>query len=278
LYGSAERNEILSTSAQGPLNANYFTSSGGVNYTHAFHWGSLSGEYGREFGIGSITGQSGTIQGQNYRFSAQHASPAGLQFDGTVHGTDQTVHNAQPVQDHNFSVEGSVADRVAGNFSARIGGGWQWSSLLNAANKFDTNGYSARAGIEHPRIQLSASLSNSLSNSLPFYGQLLAGLGIGSAVLTPLQVIPSDYRALNLTLHSNPIRKVEFSALWTRSRQNLDNALNNDFELMNFFLTYHFRRIQFEAGYIRFNQIFTFYPDTVHRRVYVRVRRTARIL
>jgi hypothetical protein len=278
LYGSVERNEILSTSEQGPLNANYFTSSGGINYTHAFHWGSLSGEYGREFGLGSVTGQSGTIQGQNYRVSAERGSSGGLQFDGSVHGSDQTVSNAQPLKDNNSSVEGSVADRVVGSFSARVGGGWQWASLTNAANKFDTNGYTARASIEHPRVQLSASVNNSLSNSLPLYGQLLAGLGIGSAILTPLQVIPSDYRALSFTLHANPVRKVEFSALWTRSRQSLDNALNNDFELMNVFVTYHFRRIQIEAGYIRFNQIFTSYPDTVHRRVYIRIQRTARIL
>ena len=43
-------------------------------------------------------------------------------------------------------------------------------------------------------------------------------------------------------------------------------------------LTYHFRRIQFEAGFIRSNQIFLVYPDTLRRRFYLRMVRSAKIL
>jgi hypothetical protein len=83
---------------------------------------------------------------------------------------------------------------------------------------------------------------------------------------------------MSFTLHSNPRRKVELSAAWTRSTQHLDGALTNRFELLNAFATYHFRRIRLEAGFIRSNQIFLSYPQTMRQRYYVRVVRNARIL
>jgi hypothetical protein len=278
LYGSMERSSIIS-SQDSLLNSDYFTTSGGVTYAGKFRWGNLSGEYAREYGVGSLIGQSGTIQGQHYAVSAQHGGSGGLQFDATVHGSNQDVQTAQPLSSNSLSAEAGVSDRLAGSFSARLGGGWQWSSIVNAANEFRTNGYTARAGIEHPRFQLSASINNSLSNSLPFYNQLLGGLGVvGSISVVPLQVIPSDYRAMSFTLHTNPLRKVEISASWTRSSQHLDGFLSNTFELLNVYAIYHFRKIQFEAGYIRSNQVFSSYPLTLRERLYLRVVRTARIL
>jgi hypothetical protein len=278
LYGSVERNTVLSSSQNGPLNADYFTTTAGLTYAGKLPWLNLSGEYAREFGEGSITGQSGTIQGQNYRVSAQHGNPDQLRFEATVHGTDQTVQNAQPISDKTFSAEASVAHRVYGDFSLRLGGGWQRGSFVNAANEFRTSGYTARLGLEHARFQFSAALDDSLSNSLPFYSQLLGGIGVGAILVTPLQIIPSDYRAISFTLHSNPLRKVELSAFWTRSIQHLAGILNNDFELMNIYLTYHFRRLQLEVGFIRSNQIFLDYPTTLRERFYVRISRTARLL
>jgi hypothetical protein len=278
LYGSAERNAMFSSSQGSPLNSDYFTTSAGAIYSRKFRWGNLSGEYAREFGIGALIGQSGAIQGQHYVVSAQHGSSGGLTFDTTVHGSDQSVNTAQPFSNKNFSAEASAADRVAGSFSARLGGGWQWGSIVNAANEFRTNGYTARAGIEHPRFQISASLNNSLSNSLPFYNQLLDGLGVAPVLVIPLQVIPSDYRAMNFTLHTNPTRKLELSASWTRSSQHLDGSLSNTFELLNVFATYHFRRIQLEAGFIRSNQIFLSYPYTLRQRFYLRVVRGVKLL
>lgn len=278
VFGSVERSAILSSSRDNPLDSHYLTTSAGATYTRKLFGGSISGEYARDFGIGTLTGESGTIQGQHYMVSAQHGGPGGLQFDGTVRGSDQSIQTAQPLTNNTFSAEGSVADRVAGNFSARLGGGWQWSSIVNAANDFRTNGYTARVGIEHPRFQLGASLNNSLSNSLPLYGQLLDGLGPASVSVIPLQIIPSDYRAMSFNLHANPLRKVEVSIVWTRSRQHLDGALSNNFELLDVFATYHFRKIQVELGFIRSNQIFLSYPYTLRDRFYIRFLRSAKLL
>jgi len=279
LYGAVERNAVLSSTQNGPLSADYLTTSAGVTYAgKVSSWLNLTGEYAREFGEGSITGQSGRIQGQNYRVSGQHGTPDQLRFEVTVHGTSQTVENVQPISDHTFSAEASLSHRVHGQLGIRAGGGWQHGSYINAANEFRTGGYTARIGVEHPRFQFTASLDDSLSNSLPLYGQLFGGLGPGSALIGPIEIIPSDYRAMSFTVHATPLRKLEFSAFWTRSTQHLSGVLNNDFELMNAYLTYHFRRIQMEVGYIRSNQIFLDYPATLRQRFYVRVVRTARLL
>ncbi len=278
LYAGAERSALFSDNTESTLSANYFTSSAGVTWAKRFGWGSVSGEYGREFGIGSITGQSGTIQGQTYRASVQHGTGGRLQLDLTLHGSDQSVRNAQPLTNDSVSVEGGVGTRVYRDFSARLGGGWQWSSIVNDANEFRTNGYTARAGIDHPRFQVDASINNSLSNSLPFFTQAVSALGGESAFLTAGQIIPSDYRAMTFSLHTTPLRKIELSAQWTRSKQHLDGFLNNEFDLLNVYLTYHFRRIQVEAGYIRAIEIFSTYPLTLRERFYVRIVRRARLL
>jgi hypothetical protein len=278
VYGSVERSAVLSSSFDGPLNTSYFTTEAGVSYAHHFSWASITGQYGRDFGVGSITGQSGTIQGQTYNLSAQRGTPDRLEYDGVVHGTDQTVQNAAPVANHSLSLEGGIARRVIGLYSVRLGGGWQRSSFVNAGNDFRTNGYLARVSIEHPRIQLSAALNDSLSNALPFYSQLLTGLGVGTILAPALQIIPSDYHALSFTLHTNATRKLEVSAFWTKSQQHLDGILNNDFQLLNVYLTYHFRRIQLESGLIHSSQLFLSYPTAVRERFYLRISRTARIL
>jgi hypothetical protein len=276
LYGSVERNSLVS-SQDNLFNSNYLTTSAGATYAQSFGWGNLSGEYAREFGAGALIGESGTIQGQHYAGSAQHGVSGGPQFDVMVHGSDEEIHTAQPISNNSFSAEGTVADRVAGSFNVRLGGGWQWGSVVNSANVFRTNGYTARVSIDHPRFQLGASLNNSLSNSLPIYDQLLGGLGLGSVLAVPLQVVPRDYRALSFTFHANPLRKLEISASWMRSIQHLDGLLSNTFGFLNIYATYHFRKVQFEAGFIRSNQVFSSYPYTLRERLYIRFVRTARI-
>jgi hypothetical protein len=277
-YDGIERSAILSSSLEGPLNANYFTMSGGVTYTHRMSWGNFSGEYGREYGLGSVTGQSGTIQGQTFRAAIQHGNAGGFQTDLSVHGNDQSVHNVQPLSNRSISAEASIADRLFRELSARIGGGWLWGDIVNSANEFRTSGYTFRAGVEHPLAQFSVAVNDMAANSLPFYTQALEQLGPGAVVLLPLRIIPSDFRALSFTLHSNPLRKVELSAVWTRSRQHLDGILDNDFDSLNIYAIYHFRKIQLQSGYIRSAQIFALYPSMRRGRFYVRVSRSAKLL
>jgi hypothetical protein len=149
---------------------------------------------------------------------------------------------------------------------------------VNVANEFRTNGYIARVSIEHPKLQVSASINDTVSNSLPFFSQVFGGLGIGSVLLQPATVIPSDFKAMSFNVHALPRPKLEITAFWTHSTQHLEGFLNNDFELLNILVAYHFRKIQLEAGYIRSNQIFASYPDTLRQRFYLRIMRSARLL
>lgn len=278
VYDTVERNSLFSSSQSGPLNSNYLTNTAGLTYAARVSWANFAGDYAREFGAGSLIGQNGSIAGQHYAFSANHRTPNGLNLETSVHGNTQDVHTAAPLSTGSIGMEGSIGERVAGDFSAQIGGGWEWSTIVNAANQFRTSGYTAHAGVHHPRFQINASINDTLSNSLPFYDQALAGLGLNSIVLAPAQIIPSDYRALSFTLHANPLRKFEISCSWTRSAQHLDGVLSNNFELLDVFATYRFRKVQVESGYIVSNQIFSFYPSTIRKRLYVRFVRSARIL
>ena len=278
IYAAVERNQLFSSSLGAPLDANYFTVSGGVTYARTMAWGSFSGDYGREYGAGSVIGQGGTIQGQTWRATMQKGGSHGPHIDASVRGSEQNVRSAQPLSNDSISFEVSVAGRLVRDINGQIGGGWEWGSIVNSANEFKTNGYTARVGIEHPRFQVSAMMNDNVSNSLPFYNQALGGLGVEGALLLPFYTIPSDYRSSNVTVHAFPLRKVEISALWTHSRQNVAGVLGNDFQFLNVFVTYHFRKIKFEAGLIRSNQTFAFYPYTVRQRFYVRVLRNTKLI
>jgi len=111
---------------------------------------------------------------------------------------------------------------------------------------------------------------------------MLNGIGAESALLGPLHLIPSDLRGLTLSLHANPTRKIELSALWTRSIQHLEGVVANDFEIIDVHATYHFRKLQFELGYFRSDQIFSSYlatyPKTQRGRFYFRMSRTEKLL
>lgn len=278
VYDSVEQSSLFSSSLDAPLNSNYLTNTAGVTYAGRVRWANFAGDYAREFGAGSLIGQNGSISGQHYSFSASHKSSNGLNLETSVHGNTQDVHTAAPLSNDSMGIEGSVGERVAGDFSVQAGGGWEWSTIVNAANQFRSNGYTAHAGIQHPRFQINAAINDSLSNSLPFYNQAAAALGLNAVVLAPAQVIPSDYRALTLTLHANPARKFEISGSWTRSAQHLDGILSNNFQLLDVFVTYRFRKVQVESGYILSTQIFSYYPSTIRKRFYVRFVRSARIL
>lgn len=277
MFANLERNSILSASNSDQLNSNYFTGTAGLSYTKKLSFGNFNGQYGRELGYGSVTGQTGTIQGQTYRATFQHGSTKSVSFETTVHGNQQRVHNTQPMTIDSFATDASVQFHVVSDYGVRLGGGYQRSAFINSANEFRTNGYTARLGIDHPRFQFNATLNDSLSNSLPYYNQLL-GLGVGTVFINALQVIPSDYRAMGFTARANPLRRLEVSANWTRSRQHLDGVLSNDFQLLNVYAKYQFRRLQLESGYIRFSQMFNLYPNLARERFYIRVQRTVKVL
>ncbi len=278
MFGNFDHSRLIDANQLYPLSSSYFSTTAGLTYSNSYSWGRLSAQYGRDLGYGSVTGQSGTIQGQSYQVNAQRGKGDALVIEGSVHGTSQSVQNTVPISSNNFATEGSVSNGVSRGFRARIGGGYQWGSFQNGGSEFRTDGYTARAGLEHTKVQFTAGVSNSFGNSLPIYGQLLASSGIGGLFLVPQKTIPSDFRALTFTLHANPVRKLEVSATYTHSMQHLDTVINNDFELLNAHATYHFRRLQLDSGYIRSKQIFIGYPETRRGRFYVRVSRSARIL
>jgi hypothetical protein len=281
LYGSMDRTAVVTATDSG-LNSKYFTTAGGLTYAHTSRWGSFSGQYGRSFGMGSITGQSGRIEGQNYVVTVQPGKRDGLKFDFSVRGTSQRVHNELPAGEDSLVTEGSVGIPLFGQLRTLLGGGWQQSTFTNAGSNFHTDGYTARLGIEYPRFQLNGSLKSNAGNSLQAYNPLFSELGTGSALLAPLHLIPSDLRELTLALHMNPTRKLELSAAYTRSLQHIEGVVANDFEIMDVYATYRFRKLLFVAGFSGSTQIYTSYlatyPETQRGRFYIRLSRSLKLL
>jgi hypothetical protein len=281
LYGSVDRSEVLATSESG-LSSRYTTLAAGGTYTRSFSWGSLSGQYGRLFGTGSVLQQDGTIKGQNYMVSAQPGKQGRFHLEFSLRGTDQIIRNKLTIGTHSIAPNASVEIDVFGLFRARVGGGWQQSTFSTAGNDFRSSGRIAQFGVEHPRFHISGSIDNSIGNSLQTLGQSYGDIGVGSAILTPLSLVSSNLRAMNFSVRVNPMRKLELTALWTSSRQNLQGVVANDVEIADVHATYHFRRLDFVGGIFRSSQTYmsnlATNAKTKQGRFYIRVSRTARLL
>ena len=280
VYASADRTAVL-TARESGLRSAYLTTAGGITYTKGFSRGSFSGQYGRTLGHGSVTGSEGRIDGHNYALSSQLNAAERLRLDFSVRGTGQRVRSLQPARENSFSSDASANVRVISELYTRFGGGWQRSSFTNAGRDFELKGYTAQLGIEHPRLQINGSLNSNAGNSLQILGQQFDGLGV-EQIFTPLRVVPSRIQGWNISLHANPLSRVEITGVWTRSRQHLDGVISNEFRVMDVHLTYHFRKVQLEAGYLRSFQLFSSYlatyPATTRGRFYIRIVRKARIL
>jgi hypothetical protein len=276
LYGSMDRTALL-TASDRDLSSRYLTTAGGITFAHSYRWGSLSGQYGRSFGIGSITGQAGRIVGQNFALTAQPGKPDGLLFDFSMRGSNQTVRHDMVSVDRSISSDMGVGFPVWDRLRIRFGGGWQRSAFENQGNQFQSKGYTAQIGIEHPRFQLNGSLNSNVGNSFQTYSQLVSGIGVESTFLTPLRLVPSDLRGITLGMRVLPMRKLELTALFTRSIQHLEGVVANDFEVVDVYATFRFRLLQIAAGFFNSTQIYSSYlatyPETQRGRFYVRISR-----
>ncbi len=278
LYASVDEGQVASSNQQGSdVNARFFTAAGGVTYSKRLPVGNVSAQYARDFGYGSAIGQSGTIQGDNYNVSFEAGTLDHLEANVSVHGNSQSIRNVVPLNGRNFSADASVARRVAGSVAVRLGGGWQTGTNSTTGNEFTSHGFTGRFAVEHPRIQVSLSLNQTLANTSPIYSQLLGVDPTAALLLGSLNPIPSDFRGASIAIHAVPMRKVELSITWTQSRQHLAGIVNNDLSLLDARATYHFRKLQFDAGLIRTVQLFSNYPTTSRGRYYVRISRPAKI-
>jgi len=277
-YLGLERRAFMTPTQKDAMNADYWAGSAGLIYQHRMSWGVITGEYGRQLGIGTVTGQSGNVEGQVFQGSLQTGNGNGMQIEGLVRGSTQSIQSIQPIANHNISAEGSISRHIIGNFKGRIGGGYQWATVENSGVDSHSGGYTAQVGIIHPIAQVSASMNDTVSNTLPIYDSLLGG--IGSAVLLPpmLTLVPTSYRATTISVHTNPLPKLEFTGTWTKSHQQLYGLVNNDFEFIDAFATYRFRRIQLEGGYLYIRQAYSLYLPSARSRVYVRISRREKLL
>ena len=277
IYLSADHSQVL-PSGDYALRSSYLTAAGGMTYAKKLKWGNFSAQYGRSYGSGSVIGQTGQIEGQNYAFTAQPGTWDAIQLTFSVRGTNQRIFGELPAHNKDFSSEGSIGFRGFGPFQIRFGGGWQTSTFANTGSVYQMNGYTGRASIENSRFQISGSLNSSAGNSLHSYEQLYNSIGLGSVSLLPPEFMPSDFKGLTFSLHAIPMRNIELSALYTRSIQHIQNAVSNDFEIIDLGATYNFRKLQFTAGFLRstqdYSSILSTYPETERGRFYIRMSRS----
>jgi hypothetical protein len=154
--------------------------------------------------------------------------------------------------------------------------------LTDSGSGLNTRYLTTAAGATYAQTFRWGSFSGRYGRTLGF-GSIAGESGrVGSTLLAPLRLVPNDLQGVTLSLHATPIRKIEFSALYTRSIQHLENMVANDFEIIDVSATFHFRKLQSVAGYFLSTQIYSSnlatYPETERGRFYLRIRRKVEFL
>jgi len=270
LLGSVARDRVSTTNGQiSAADADSLNGTAGVLFNRSFSWATVVSQYTLNIGTLDYANipDSG-ILGHSFSLHAQRGNVEKLEWTGSFTLSTQRVDQLTALRTQSRTAELSLGRRFLG-FVIRGGLGLQMSSFRDGGVDYDSDGFTFRLGIEHPRFQAHYFRNIVDSNSL----QAPGGSGAGSS----LRIIPSGFRTQTLSLRAAPWRRVEFQFLWTRGHQELDRRLNNDYDQWDASAGYSFRLLTFQFGYARHEQSFLALPGYMRSRFYVRISRPFRI-
>lgn len=271
LVGGVSQDRVTTPDGQvAAAEADSLNGSGGLMFNRRFPWAAVVGQYTVNVGTldyGNIP-DSG-ILGHSFSLHAQRGSVEKLEWTGSFTLSTQRVDQLTALRTHNRSAELSVGRRFQG-FVVRGGFGMQQSAFRDGGVDFDSDGFTFRVGIEHPRLQLHYFRNVVDGNSL----QARLGSSLPGATL---RIIPSAFRTQTLSLRTSPWRRLEVQFFWTRGHQELDRRLNNDYDQFDLQVGYSFRLLAFHLGYARHEQSFLALPGYMRSRFYLRVSRPFRV-
>jgi hypothetical protein len=110
-----------------------------------------------------------------------------------------------------------------------------------------------------PHFSVNGSYSVSRGNAL-LTSTGLVTTPVPVTALNPAAVVLFNGKSYSVGLGANPIRKLTFSAIYSKALSTTDitsTNSNNRTDNLNFLMVYNFRKLSFQSGYLRLVQGFS---------------------
>lgn len=253
----------------------------GVGFNRNFSWGQFSSNYGlsvnRAPGRGGIPGDRAI--GQSFSAQARQGKLDGLEVTGNFLFSRNTVENAIFLERENLLTEFSLGRR-AGNYLVRGGLGLRRTSSFNILDlDFTSDGWTARASLEHRLYQVQYNRNIQDGRSIILFSSQTAG-GAGGSVLPgiPLRTALSSSGSQGLSASLTPRRRLRTTVRWHQLRQTLEGRVRNNTNIFDVRVLYRFRLLDMEAVFSQYDQDVFPVASAGRRHIYFRISRPFRIL
>jgi hypothetical protein len=168
----------------------------------------------------------------------------------------QTILIAYTTSGYNYS--GSIGRRIRGRsyWGANAGGA---RSLLTDEPGSVNSSQSYSTSLTVPHFSVNGSYSVSRGNAL-LTSTGLVTTPVPVTALNPAAVVLFNGKSYSVGLGANPIRKLTFSAIYSKALSTTDitsTNSNNRTDNLNFLMVYNFRKLSFQSGYLRLVQGFS---------------------
>ncbi|MFQ5663306.1 MAG: hypothetical protein ACE5HL_05710 [Terriglobia bacterium] len=276
LFGSLSQNNVRTPDDQiAASQADYLTGSSGVSFNRSFSWATLTSQYSLDVGrLDFADIADSRILGHAFSLVAQRGTVDRLELTGSYNASTQRVDQVIILRTTSQSADFTAGRRVS-TLVVRGGLGIQRSSFQDGGIDYDANGLTFRGSVEHQRFQVHYFRNVVDANTFqPFLTNLPSSAGASAVLLgAPVRLVLTTLRTQTLTLQTNPWRRLEAKLSWTAGRQNLDQQINNDYDLFDLRVRYRFRLLTFEVGYARYDQSFLALSQFKRSRFFFRVER-----
>ena len=275
-FGGVDRNHTR-TRNEGDfsIGGSSLSTQTGAGYNHTYPWGKLSGSYSLSVSRSSTLGDSPRSRGLGHTFSAhfgrgnvEKLELSGI-FTANLHDIEQDIF----LQTESVFAEVQLGRRI-GAYVVRGSVGLQ--SIRNESLfDFSSDGWTARAGIEHRRFRLNYTRNRTDGTSFFLQPDLDS-----SSVLpgVPLRSILSLSTRDGIAVGLTPWKKLLASFQWNRLQQNLAGRIQNDSNFVDLAVRYNFRLLDFEVAYARYDQTLREITGLSRGAFFIRIRRPFRIL
>lgn len=263
LNSQVNHNSTRAPDSQNTINKNTSLNTlwGGLNYSHHFHWGQLQARYMANMGNSDFSETNKSrMAGHNASSSVTMGSPDKVEIVASIQGIRQNATGSINVQDRDFGGGLSLSRKMVGGFNARVSYNLDQSHFDSNGTRFESTLQNWGVTVAHRRGEFS--YTRQFRRGLSFQPDLRLGTVSPTqarnllGAVPNLLVIPSQYYWTGFTASFNPIKKMTGRLIYGWNQQLVGRGKRNQYTQWEAFLTYQFRLLSVDFGYISHEQNF----------------------
>lgn len=235
--------------------------SGGLNYSHHFHWMQVQARYAQavgRFAYGDVSNSRWT--GREGNASITVGRPEKIELTLSGQGNRQKTTGDVIMDNSDYGGGVSVTRSMLYGWNLRATYNLDKNAFDTLSSRFDSTIQSWSAGFSHRRIDLA--FTRSVRQGLTFQPDLRLGLAslaearALTAAFPSIVAIPSSFYWTGATASITPLKRLTARLSWGRNQQFLLGGTQNHYFQWEGTIGYQFRLLNFDFGYINHEQDF----------------------